>query len=186
MNLPTGVWAIASDWSTTAQAETWMTKTSAADAWTFRNPQVSERGAIGLLRRMREKAPWLAVHGRSDWARLVHADAVVGGHRSLPWEELAQQKTSEQALGFSVHNEAEWQRAKDCRADFIFFSPVYPTPSKEGVLDAQGLDALAEICTREIPVIALGGILARAEAQSCMDAGAHAVAVLRAAGELTL
>ena len=186
MNLPAGVWTIASDWANLEQAEAWIKKTSAADAWTFRNPQVSEREALGLLRRMRGKAPWLAVHGRSDWANLVQADALIGGHGSLPWEELAQRKTSGQALGFSVHNDAEWQRAKDCRADFILFSPVYPTPSKEEILEVQGLEALAKVCARGIPVIALGGILTPTEAQPCMDAGAHAVAVLRAAGELIL
>ena len=189
-SLPAGFWAIASGIATEEELGEWMEKAAWADAWTFRTPEFSERKALAALRRMKKQAPFLAVHGRLDWAIQSQADALVLGSRSLPWEEIAataqklnSPRPSGEAilqLGASVHNLQEVSRALQTGADFLVFGPVWATPSKEGILKPRGLQRLAEICTAGLPVVAVGGIQSPEQAKACIDEGAHAVAVLRA------
>jgi len=189
-NLPAGVWTIASGITSEEELERWTEKAAWADAWTFRNPEFSERKTLAALRHMKNLAPFLAVHGRLDWAIQSQADALILGSRSLPWDEIASivqrlnsPRPSGEAtiqLGASVHDHQEVSRALLIGADFLVFGPVWATPSKEGVLEPRGLQRLAGICTEGLPVVAVGGIQNPEQAKACIDEGAHAVAVLRA------
>ena len=81
-------------------------------------------------------------------------------------------------IGYSAHSLEEAQRAKEEGADYIFFSPIFPTPSKPNH-PGVGLEALAHICQKlaPLPVYALGGITPD-KVQSCFQAGAYGVATL--------
>lgn len=182
--LPSGIWAVASELAG-AKLDAWMEGVQPAAAWTFRRPPSDERATRGDLIRMRAAAPWLAVHGQFRHAQAARADALIAGVQSHPWAELAKvcsQDCPDLALGASVHSIAEWQEARDqLEASFMLLGPIFDTPSKRGILEPLGLDRLREYVALEIPMIAIGGIDTPEDAVAAKAAGAHAVAVLRAA-----
>lgn len=187
--IPRGVWAIA-DQLSADELDAWMEGAQAADAWTWRRPLGDDGDACRMGRSLRAQAPWLAVHARSDLAQLIGADAVLAGARSLPIEVLAR-RWGRQAeadalgrLGASVHNEAERVEALQAGAEFLFYGPVWETPSKRGILPPLGSEALRRFVDDvEQPVIAIGGVEAAEQVAAAHAAGAHGVAVLRAARE---
>ena len=64
-------------------------------------------------------------------------------------------------------------------ADYLFFGPVFPTPSKGPFGPPQGLDRLAEVCRSvPIPVLAIGGVTLE-NIPNCLAAGASGVAAIR-------
>lgn len=180
--VPSGVWAVASSLGGVPAAKAWVDRARSADAWTFRNPACGDREALACLRVLAAEKTFLAVHGRSDWARIGGADALIAGWKSLPWEQL-RERAPEGCLGLSIHEPAEMEQAVDLGARFVFFGPVWPTPEKDGLLTPRGLDGLRTACSFGIPVLAIGGILEAGQAQACREVGAHGVAVLRGAGD---
>ena len=81
-------------------------------------------------------------------------------------------------IGCSVHyfDEAEKREAEG--ADFLTYSPIYPTASKPGYGPAVGVENLAKVAAGvKLPVFALGGITP-ARATECLAAGAFGVAVM--------
>jgi len=109
---------------------------------------------------------------------------VIAGARSLPLETLAgQAERHGLALGCSTHAPSEVAAAAAAGAAFAIFGPVWETPAKRGVLAPRGLDGLRAACALGLPVIAIGGVEEPAQAAACREAGAHGVAVLRAARE---
>jgi thiamine-phosphate pyrophosphorylase len=86
-------------------------------------------------------------------------------------------------LGTSAANVAEATEGERVGASYIGAGPVWATPTKPDADPPIGLDGLAEICDAvSVPVIAIGGIDASNAAQ-CLAAGAHGVAVVRAAAD---
>jgi thiamine-phosphate pyrophosphorylase len=70
--------------------------------------------------------------------------------------------------------------AEAAGATYIGCGHVFPTTSKQKAGEPIGLDGLARVCEAvRIPVVAIGGIDAT-NARSCIDAGAHGVAVIAA------
>jgi thiamine-phosphate diphosphorylase len=64
-------------------------------------------------------------------------------------------------------------------ADYIFFGPVFATPSKVAFGEPQGVKRLAEVCRSvPIPVLAIGGITLE-NAAACFTAGAAGIAAIR-------
>jgi thiamine-phosphate pyrophosphorylase len=64
-------------------------------------------------------------------------------------------------------------------AVYIFFGPIFPTPSKAGIGAPQGIERLREVCRAlRIPVLAIGGVTVE-NANSCFAAGAAGVAAIR-------
>ena len=81
-------------------------------------------------------------------------------------------------IGASTHSVDGVRNAAASGADFVTFGPVFATPSKHGRV--QGIEALRDACAAEkIPVFAIGGVTPE-NARSCLDAGAHGVAVVGA------
>lgn len=81
-------------------------------------------------------------------------------------------------VGCSVHslNAAEKREAEG--ADFVTYSPIYPTASKPGYGPAVGIEGLAKVVENvKLPVFALGGITP-ARVTECLAAGAFGVAVM--------
>jgi len=82
-------------------------------------------------------------------------------------------------VGVSCHSMGAASGAARAGADYIYFSPIFHTPSKANYGPPQGLDRLAAVCRAvPVPVIAIGGISAE-NAASCLAAGAAGVAAIR-------
>lgn len=143
-----------------------------ADAVAFR------AAARRIATRLRAAAPdvLLSVNTRLGVAQEVGAGLHLGARG--PTVAAARRALGAEALiGFSAHSLGEAQAAAEAGADYLFFSPVFPTTSKPGHPGA-GRAALRKLCAAvPVPVFALGGITP-ARAGPCLDAGAQGVAVL--------
>ncbi len=82
-------------------------------------------------------------------------------------------------IGVSCHSLGAALGAARDGADYIYFSPIFHTPSKAFYGPPQGLERLRQICQAvSIPVIAIGGIT-HENAASCFAVGAAGVAANR-------
>ncbi len=92
--------------------------------------------------------------------------------------EVKSQAANDFYVGCSVHSLETAQRREAEGADFVTYSPIYPTTSKPGYGPAVGLTALAAVAEAvKLPVFALGGITPVRVAE-CLTAGAFGVAVM--------
>ena len=81
-------------------------------------------------------------------------------------------------IGCSVHALDAAQKREAEGADFVTYSPIYPTASKPGYGPAVGIAGLTEVTEGvKLPVFALGGITP-ARVTECLAAGAFGVAVM--------
>ena len=81
-------------------------------------------------------------------------------------------------IGSSVHSLAAAEKREAEGADFVTYSPIYPTASKPGYGPAVGTASLAEVVKGiKLPVFALGGITP-AQVPECLKVGAFGVAVM--------
>lgn len=130
----------------------------------------------------------LIVNGRLDVALSERAGGVHLGENSLPAVEakrlvLASQEARTTAkdflVGVSCHALDSAKAAAVAGASYIFFGPVFATPSKISFGAPQGLQRLAEVCAAvNIPVLAIGGITLE-NAPSCFSSGAAGIAAIR-------
>jgi thiamine-phosphate pyrophosphorylase len=82
-------------------------------------------------------------------------------------------------IGATCHSIAAALSAERDRADYIFFGPIFVTPSKERFGTPQGTERLDQVCRAvSIPVVAIGGITLN-NAESCLAAGATGIAAIR-------
>jgi thiamine-phosphate pyrophosphorylase len=128
----------------------------------------------------------VALGGRWEATVTVHEDieaAVIAGAGGVHLPsggspEAARARLPGGLLGASAHSAEEASALLSCGADYITFSPVFPTASKPDYGPALGLEGLAAVTARVSgPVIALGGITAE-NAPLCLAAGARGVAVM--------
>jgi thiamine-phosphate pyrophosphorylase len=130
----------------------------------------------------------ILVNDRLDVALAEKAGGVHLGEDSLPVQEakrLFEASSAAKSLppdflaGVSCHSLEAAQSAATAGADYIFFGPVFATPSKAAYGAPQGLARLAELCTSvTIPVLAIGGITLE-NAPACFSAGASGIAAIR-------
>jgi thiamine-phosphate pyrophosphorylase len=131
----------------------------------------------------RETHTKILVNDRLDVALATGAAGVHLGETSLPVETVAEWRRSagraEFLIGASCHSLEAAQKTESVGADYIFFGPVFATPSKAAFGAPQGIERLREVCRSvRIPVLAIGGITVE-NAQSCFAAGAAGVAAIR-------
>jgi thiamine-phosphate pyrophosphorylase len=130
----------------------------------------------------------LFVNDRLDVALAADTGGVHLGENSLPVAEacrlrdafLSQRSAQPDFLiGASCHSlESAITAARD-GADYIYFGPVFDTPSKVQYGPPQGLDRLANVCRAvQVPVIAIGGITLE-NASQCIASGAAGIAAIR-------
>jgi len=82
-------------------------------------------------------------------------------------------------VGVSCHSLGSALAAARAGADYVYFSPIFYTPSKANYGPPQGLEALSRVARAlTIPVVAIGGITAE-NAVDCLRAGASGVAAIR-------
>jgi thiamine-phosphate pyrophosphorylase len=82
-------------------------------------------------------------------------------------------------IGVSCHSVAEAREAESAGASYLFFGPVFETPSKKSFGAPQGIAKLAEVCRSvRIPAMAIGGVNEE-NAAECLRAGAAGIAAIR-------
>jgi thiamine-phosphate pyrophosphorylase len=133
----------------------------------------------------RSHAPRILANDRLDVALAEGAGGVHLGESSLPVEDAkrliaaAQPPLKDFLVGASCHSLEAAQSAARAGADYIFFGPVFATPSKAEFGPPQGLARLAVVCRAvEIPVLAIGGVTLENAAQ-CFASGAAGIAAIR-------
>jgi len=135
-----------------------------------------------------KSATRIIMNDRLDVALAEQAGGVHLGENSLPVDEAkrllrsspaAQSPARDFIVGISCHSLEAAKSAAASGADYIFFGPVFATPSKASYGAPQGLDRLAQVCSSvDIPVLAIGGITL-ANTYSCLSAGASGIAAIR-------
>jgi thiamine-phosphate pyrophosphorylase len=126
----------------------------------------------------------ILVNDRLDVALSECAGGVHLGEKSLPVQEakrLAESRGQRKnfLIGVSCHSPEAAASAASGGADYIFFGPVFATPSKAAYGAPQGLAQLAKVCRAiSIPVLAIGGITLT-NASACLAAGASGIAAIR-------
>jgi thiamine-phosphate pyrophosphorylase len=128
------------------------------------------------------------VNDRLDVAIAERAGGVHLGERSLPVtdakrlvESAVRRRAVDAAflIGVSCHSIEEAAAAERSGADYIFFGPVFATPSKETFGPPQGTERLQQVCGAvSIPVLAIGGITMETTA-ACLAGRASGIAAIR-------
>lgn len=126
----------------------------------------------------------ILVNDRLDVALAAQAGGVHLGEKSLPPEEArrlakALRREKDFLIGASCHSLEGATAAERGAANYLFFGPVFATPSKAAYGAPQGLQRLAEVCqAAAIPVLAIGGVTLE-NAADCFSAGASGIAAIR-------
>ena len=127
-----------------------------------------------------KSATKLLINDRADIALAARADGVHLTAHSLSAATVRKNFPPDFIVGVSAHTLKEAENARRQAADFVTFSPIFPTPEKEKYGAAQGLENLRELCgqLKSFPVVALGGIDA-GNYKSVLEAGARGFAAIR-------
>lgn len=153
----------------------------------IREKDLEGRALVELARfAVREAASASAkvlINGRLDVALAANAAGVHLGEESLPLEAVAAWRRSagrpDFMIGVSTHSLETARAAEQGGADYIFFGPVFATPSKAEYGAPQGIERLREVCAAvAIPVLAIGGVTF-GKMFTCLEAGAAGVAAIR-------
>ena len=134
------------------------------------------------------ETPRLLVNDRLDVALAEQAGGVHLSETALPVQEVrrmlqispaARPLLGDFLIGASCHSPEGAKSAASAGADYIFFGPVFATPSKATFGEPQGLERLAAVCGAvSIPVLAIGGITLE-NAAACLAHGASGIAAIR-------
>jgi thiamine-phosphate pyrophosphorylase len=164
--------------------------TAGVDWVQIRERDLSARDLLALARRAVRAAAQshrdvrIILNDRVDVALAAGAAGVHLGSESLPVRDVlrwcrAGNAPSNWLIGSSCHSLEGARGAESAGASYIFFGPVFDTPSKRPFGPPQGLGNLEEVCRAVgIPVIAIGGVN-RANGEECLRAGAAGVAAIR-------
>lgn len=126
----------------------------------------------------------IIVNDRLDVALAMQAGGVHLGENSFSPKETRRlvkslQREKKFLIGVSCHSLDAAKAAERGGADYVFFGPVFATPSKTAYGSPQGLERLAEVCRAvSIPVLAIGGITL-GNFSACLSAGAAGIAAIR-------
>jgi len=146
----------------------------------IREKQMPARQLTTLVAQLRGRGPKIIVNTRADIALAAGADGVHLPAHSIAPSHLRPLMGPAILIGVSCHSIAEAIRAEQEGADYVFLSPIFPSPSKPGYGPALGVEILAEACARiRIPVLALGGV-SEDNAPFCVSAGAAGFASISA------
>lgn len=128
--------------------------------------------------------PRVILNDRLDIALAAGADGVHLGGESIAFADVIRwckrgNAPPEFLIGVSCHGLEEALEAERAGASYVFFGPVYDTPSKRSFGSPQGLARLARVCEAvRIPVIAIGGVTEK-NATETLSAGAAGIAAIR-------
>jgi len=136
--------------------------------------------AVELSEHVRAVAPatMISINGRLDVAEELETGFHTGAE-GVPVSEARKRLGPEAIVGFSAHYLTEAKAALSDGADYVFFSPIFASPSKPGYVGV-GVEELREFCARmgnDVPVYAVGGLTPE-RVGPCLEAGAYGAAVL--------
>ncbi|MGH9689679.1 MAG: thiamine phosphate synthase [Candidatus Acidiferrales bacterium] len=140
-------------------------------------------GAVRIMEPSTARAR-VIVNDRLDVAVAASAAGVHLGRESLPASDVVRWCREGNApsgflIGVSCHSVEEVRQAENAGASYVFFGPVFDTPSKKPFGSPQGLAQLSEACRNvRIPVIAIGGV-DETNGAECLRAGAAGIAAIR-------
>jgi thiamine-phosphate pyrophosphorylase len=119
------------------------------------------------------------VNDRADLARMSGATGVHVGQDDLPPVHARRLVGSKAVVGLSTHTVPQVQAALLEPITYIAVGPVFGTSTKDTGYDKVGLEFVSAAARQSggVPIVAIGGITL-ANAQSVIDAGATAVAVI--------
>ncbi|MGC1264867.1 MAG: thiamine phosphate synthase [Candidatus Acidiferrum sp.] len=172
--------------------------TAGVDWIQLREKDLSGRESAALVRKaifrvsneshLAGTVPRILLNDRLDVALSEHAGGIHLGENSFSFQETRRlllahlpgpSPARDFIVGVSCHSLEAAQSAASAGADYIFFGPVFATPSKAAFGPPQGVERLAAVCNSvAIPVLAIGGITL-ANAPSCISAGASGIAAIR-------
>src|ERR1700691_21534 len=141
---------------------------------------------MGDVRRRKTPQPArIIVNDRLDAALAAGAHGIHLGQASPVASDVvrwcrAGNAPADFTIGVSCHSLKEAFNAEKAKVDYIFFGPIFETPSKKEFGAPQGIQKLAEVC-RTVPsidLIAIGGVTAE-NAASCIRSGAAGIAAIR-------
>jgi thiamine-phosphate pyrophosphorylase len=113
----------------------------------------------------------------AKWVNRSESGVVVSDHGAASQFPVA--ASGDFLIGASCHSLDGAKAAVRGGADYIFFGPVFATPSKAKFGEPQGAEKLAMVCSAvPVPVIAIGGITLE-NAGECIAAGAAGIAAIR-------
>ncbi|HKW88209.1 MAG TPA: thiamine phosphate synthase [Candidatus Acidoferrales bacterium] len=153
----------------------------------IREKDLSARELLDLARHAIAAVPRstrILINDRLDVAIGAGAAGVHLGAASIPVAETVRWCSAGKApkdfrIGVSCHSLKEAIAAEQAGASYVFFGPVYDTPSKIQFGAPQGIARLAEVCKSvKIPILAIGGI-DEGNAAECLQAGAAGIAAIR-------
>ena len=134
--------------------------------------------AQSLVTRCHAHGARCLINGDAALAQAVGADGVHLGARQLIQTHT---RPDVAMLGASVHSRAELEHAMKIGCDLVVLGAVLPTASHRGEAGI-GWEAFAAIASAsQIPVYAIGGMQPNHLYPAAWQAGAHGVAMLRAA-----
>jgi len=149
-----------------------------------RDQAVDATGLALLARAVRRAVGGLdvavAVNGSLEAAEEAGADILHLPERTLDRRTVNSARRAGLSVGVSVHSLEAALSAVDLGVEYLFFGPVFSTPSKAGFGPPQGLAALATVVsTARVPVVAIGG-MCPGRVREVASAGAAGVAAVRA------
>jgi thiamine-phosphate pyrophosphorylase len=124
------------------------------------------------------------VNDRLDVALAAGAAGVHLGSESVPARDVVRWCRAGNAppgfrIGISCHTIEDASEAESAGADYMFFGPIYDTPSKRSYGAPQGISRLKDVCGAVgTPIIAIGGVNEQ-NATECIQAGAAGIAAIR-------
>jgi len=136
---------------------------SGVDFIQIREKKISGKNLSELVRRVvREISDTrcrVVVNERFDVAITAGAHGVHLTSTSIPAEIVRSNVPDRFIIGKSTHSISEIEDAKSS-VDYVFFSPIFDTPSKMGIIESKGVEELKRAVDAALPrpVIALGGI----------------------------
>ncbi|HLW97527.1 MAG TPA: thiamine phosphate synthase [Candidatus Acidoferrales bacterium] len=145
---------------------------------------VQQAVALAEQKSVRDSPTRIIVNDRLDVALAARAAGVHMSELSAPVaavNEWRRKRVSTNAfmVGASCHSVEGAKAAARDGADYLFFGPVFATPSKAMFGAPQGLKQLKDAShSVEVPVLAIGGITAE-NAHECVAAGAAGIAAIR-------
>ena len=141
------------------------------------------RKAVAEVKRV-DGSSRVIVNDRIDVALAAGAAGIHLGGASVPVEKAVEWLRQGNApkdflVGMSCHAIGDALAAEKAGANYVFFGPMYETPSKKKFGTPQGIEKLRRVCKAvRIPGLAIGGITEE-NAGECVRAGAAGIAAIR-------
>ncbi|HEX7063750.1 MAG TPA: thiamine phosphate synthase [Bacillales bacterium] len=155
------------------------TMVGGADIVQLRDKKSSKRDVLRKARELRRLTrkynAMFIVNDHIDIAMAVDADGVHLGQDDLPLEEARKILGQEKIIGISTHSIDQAKEAENGGADYIGVGPVFPTGTKEDVVDPVTTHYVEEAASNiQIPFVAIGGIKLH-NVEQVLEAGASRI-----------